>query len=150
MSEKLAISGGKTVLTRKDYKNWPVITEDDRRFVNEVLDSGIVAGGTAPQVMALQKEFAEYVGSKYCLTTGSGTAALHMALSGLGVGPGDEVIVPSYTFLATASCVLHQLAIPVFVDIEPKTYTMDPAKIETAISERTKAIIPVHIQGCPA
>ena len=79
MPEKLAISGGKPVLSRDDYKNWPVITDDDRRFVNEVLDSGIVAGGTAPQVVALQKEFAEYTGSKYCLTTGSGTAALHMA-----------------------------------------------------------------------
>ena len=88
--------------------------------------------------------------AKHCLTTGSGTAALHMALAAVDVGPGDEVLVPAYTFLATASCVLHQMAIPVFVDIEPKTYTIDPAKIEAAITERTKAIMPVHIQGCPA
>ena len=73
-----------------------------------------------------------------------------MALAAVDVGPGDEVLVPSYTFLATASCVLHQMAIPVFVDIDPVTYTMDPALIEAAISPRTKAIIPVHIQGCPA
>ena len=73
-----------------------------------------------------------------------------MALAAVGVGPGDEVLVPAYTFLATASCVLHQMAIPVFVDIDPRTYTIDPAKIEAAITERTKAIIPVHIQGCPA
>ena len=73
-----------------------------------------------------------------------------MALAAVDVGPGDEVLVPSYTFLATASCVLHQMAIPVFVDIDPVTYTMDPAKIEAAITPRTKAIIPVHIQGCPA
>ena len=150
MSEKLAISGGKPALKREDYKNWPVITEDDRRFVNEVLDSGIVAGGTAPQVVALEKEWSEFVGSHYCLTTCSGTAALHMALSAVGVEPGDEVIVPAYTFLATASCVLHQMAIPVFVDIQLGTYTIDPDKIEAAITERTKAIIPVHIQGCPA
>ncbi|MCE5250363.1 DegT/DnrJ/EryC1/StrS family aminotransferase [bacterium] len=150
MSEKLAISGGKPLLKRSDYKNWPIITHDDRRFINEVLDSGIVAGGTAPQVVALQKEWAEFTGSKYCLTTASGTAALHMALAAVGVGPGDEVIVPAYTFLATASSALHQMAIPVFVDIDPRTYTMDPSLLEAAITGRTKAIIPVHIQGCPA
>jgi len=150
MAEKLAISGGTPILKREDYKNWPVLTEDDRRFVGEVLDSGIVAGGTGPQVVALEKEFAEFVGAKHCLTTGSGTAALHMALAAVDVVPGDEVLVPAYTFLATASCVLHQMAIPIFVDIDPRTYTMDPAKIEAAITERTKAIIPVHIQGCPA
>jgi len=150
MTEKLAISGGTPILKREDYKNWPVLTDDDRKFVNEVLDSGIVAGGTGPQVVALEKEWAEFVGAKHCLTTCSGTAALHMALAAVDVGPGAEVLVPSYTFLATASCVIHQMAIPVFVDIEPKTYTMDPSKIEAAITERTKAIMPVHIQGCPA
>src|SRR6056297_3900443 len=141
MSEKLAICGGTPILERGDYQNWPVISADDRRFVNQVLDSGIVAGGTGPQVVALEKEWAEFVQSKYCLTTGSGTAALHMALAALDVGPGAEVIVPAYTFLASASCVLHQMAIPVFVDIEPSTYTIDPTKIEAAITERTKAII---------
>ncbi|MFC1563061.1 DegT/DnrJ/EryC1/StrS family aminotransferase [candidate division KSB1 bacterium] len=150
MSDRLAISGGKPILKREDYKNWPIITEDDRGFVNEVLDSGIVAGGTGPQVVALEKEWSEFVGSKYCLTTGSGTAALHMALAAVDVGPGDEVIVPAYTFLATASCVLHQMAVPVFVDVDFKTFNIDPSKIEAAINERTKAIIPVHIQGCPS
>jgi dTDP-4-amino-4,6-dideoxygalactose transaminase len=124
-------------------RNW-------RRLVNEVLDSGIVAGGTAPQVSALEREWAEYVGSKYCLTTTSGTAALHMALAAVGVGPGDEIITSAFTFLASASCALHQNAIPVFVDIDPRTYNMDPAKLEAAITPRTKAIIPVHIQGLPA
>jgi len=150
MPEKLAIAGGTPILRREDYKNWPVITDNDRALINEVLDSGIVAGGTGPQVVALEKEWAEFVGAKHCLTTCSGTAALHMALAAVGVGPGAEVLVPAYTFLATASCVIHQMAIPVFVDIEPKTYTIDPARIEAAITERTKAIIPVHIQGCPA
>ena len=150
MADKLAIAGGTPVLSRSDYQNWPVITEDDRRLVKEVLDSGIVAGATGPQVVALEQEWAEFVKAKYCLTTGSGTAALHMALAAVDVGPGDEVLVPSYTFLATASCVMHQMAIPVFVDIDPVTYTMDPAKIEAAITPRTKAIMPVHIQGCPA
>ncbi|MDH4137722.1 MAG: DegT/DnrJ/EryC1/StrS family aminotransferase [Anaerolineae bacterium] len=150
MSEKLAISGGTPVLQRSDYRNWPIITDDDRRLINEVLDSGILAGGTAPQVTALEKEWAEYTGAQYCLTTTSGTAALHMALAAVGVGPGDEVITSAFTFLASASCALHQNAIPVFVDIDPRTYNMDPDKLEAAINDRTKVIIPVHIQGLPA
>jgi len=148
--DKLAIDGGTPVLQRSDYKDWPVITEDDRRLVNEVLDSGIVAGGTAPQVTALEKEWAAYTGSKYCLTTCSGTAALHMALSACGIGPGDEVITSAFTFLASASCALHQNAIPVFADIDPRTYCIDPVSLEAQITERTKAIIPVDIQGCPS
>ena len=150
MSEKLAIEGGMPVVTRSDYKNWPIITNDDRRLVNEVLDSGIVAGGTAPMVKNLEKEWAEFTGGKHCLTTCSGTAALHMALAAAGVGPGDEVITSAFTFLASASCAIHQNAVPVFVDIDPKTFCMDPAKLEAAITPRTKVIIPVHIQGCPA
>lgn len=149
-SEKLAIAGGTSVLQRSDYLNWPIITEDDRRLVNEVLDSGIMAGGTAPQVSALEREWAAYVGTKHCLTTTCGTAALHMALAAVGVRPGDEVITAAFTFLASASCALHQNAIPVFADIDPRTYCIDPASLEAAITERTKAIIPVHIQGCPA
>jgi len=150
MAERLAVDGGAPVLQRGDFRNWPIITQDDRRLVNEVLDSGIVAGGTAPQVAALEKEWAAFTGAKHCLTTCSGTAALHMALAAVGVGPGDEVITSAFTFLASASCAIHQNAIPVFVDIDPRTYCMDPAKLEAAITERTKAIIPVHIQGCPA
>jgi len=147
---QLAIDGGTPVLERSDYQDWPIIGDDDRRLVNEVLDSGIVAGGTAPQVTALEREWAEYIGTNHCLTTGSGTAALHMALAAMDVGPGDEVITSAFTFLASASCALHQNAIPVFVDIDPRTYCMDPKRLEEAITERTKVIIPVHIQGCPA
>jgi perosamine synthetase len=150
MSEKLAIEGGTPVLQRSDYENWPIITQDDRRLIDEVLDSGILAGGTAPQVTALEKEWAAYTGARHCLTTTSGTAALHMALAAVGVGPGDEVITAAFTFLASASCALHQNAIPVFVDIDPRTYCMDPSRLEAAINERTKVIIPVHIQGVPA
>ncbi len=146
----LAIAGGPPVLARSDYANWPIITADDRRLINEVLDSGIVAGGTAPQVSALEREWAQYLGAKHCLTTVSGTSALQMALAAAGVGPGDEIVTSAFTFLASASCALHQMAIPVFVDIDPRTYNMDPGKLEAAITERTKAIIPVHIQGLPA
>lgn len=147
---RLAIAGGQPELGRSDYKNWPVITADDRRYVKEVLDTGIVAGGTAPQCKKLEKEWARYVGTKYCLTTCSGTAALHMALAAAGVGPGDEVITSAFTFLASGSCALHQNAIPVFVDIDPQTYNLDPKKLEAAITKRTRVIIPVHIQGLPA
>lgn len=149
-SKPLAINGGTPILDRSEYKNWPIIGTDDRNLINQVLDSGIVAGGTAPQVRALEQEWASYVGVKHCLTTTSGTAALHMALAAVGVGPGDEVITSAFTFLASASCALHQNAIPVFVDIDPRTYTMDPSKLEAAITERTQVIIPVHIQGLPA
>jgi perosamine synthetase len=150
MVERLAIDGGKPALTRADYKNWPIIGKDERRLIGDVLDSGILAGGTAPQVQGLEREWADYVGAKHCLTTCSGTAALHMALAAIGVGPGDEVITSAFTFLASASCALHQNAVPVFVDIDPRTYTLDPAGLEAAITERTRAIIPVHIQGLPA
>jgi perosamine synthetase len=150
MAEKLAIDGGTPVLQRSDYQDWPIIADDDRRLISEVLDSGILAGGTAPQVTALEREWAAYTGAKHCLTTTSGTAALHMALAACGVGPGDEVITSAFTFLASASCALHQNAVPVFVDIDPRTYCIDPDKLEAAINERTKAVIPVHIQGIPA
>ena len=150
MGDRIAIDGGTPVLKRTDYSNWPIVSDDERTLVNQVLDSGIVAGGTAPQVKGLEEEWARYVGAKHCLTTCSGTAALHMALAAVGVGPGDEVITSAFTFLASASCALHQNAIPVFVDIDPRTYCMNPALLESAITERTRAIIPVHIQGLPA
>ncbi len=150
MKKTLAIDGGTPVITRSDYKNWPIVGHDERQLINDVLDSGIFAGGGAPQVKALESEWATYVGAKRCLTTCSGTAALHMALAATGVGPGDEVITSAFTFLASASCALHQNAIPVFVDIDPRTYCMDPAALEDAITERTRAIIPVHIQGLAA
>ncbi|MBN1315836.1 MAG: DegT/DnrJ/EryC1/StrS family aminotransferase [Anaerolineales bacterium] len=150
MIERLAIDGGTPVLSADAFKPWPIITEDDRKLVNQVLDSGIISGGKAPQVKALEEEWAKYVGLEHCLTTCSGTAALHMALAALGVGPGDEVITSAFTFLASASCALHQNAIPVFVDVDPKTFCMDPHRLEEAITERTRAIIPVHIQGLAA
>jgi perosamine synthetase len=147
MGEKLAIDGGKPVIDASTIKPWPVIDERDKKAVLRVLEGDYICGGEAPEVSALEGEWARYVGRRHCLTTSSGTAALHMALAALNIGPGDEVIVPSYTFLASASCVLHAGAIPVFVDIDRRTYTLDPAQIEAQISEATKAIIPVHLHG---
>ena len=106
-------------------------------------------GPYAPEVSALQEEFANYIGTKYCIATNSGTAALHMGIAAAGIGPGDEVITSAFSFLASATCILHHNGIPVFVDIDPKTYNIDVNKIEEKITEKTKAIIPVHIHGLP-
>jgi dTDP-4-amino-4,6-dideoxygalactose transaminase len=135
---------------RSNLKPWPPIDDRDRQAVQRVFDNQIVCGGGAPETVALQKEWAEYVGRKHCLATNSGTAALHMSLSAAQVGLGDEVIVPAYTFLASASCILHANAIPIFVDIDERTFNIDVTKIEEKITERTKAIIPVHLHGLPA
>lgn len=150
MAAKLAIDGGKPVIDAATIKPWPDLDQRDRQAVLRVLDGEFLCGGEAPEAKALEQAWGRYVGKKHCLATSSGTAALHMALAALNIGPGDEVIVPAYTFLASASCILHACAIPVFVDIHRRTYTMDPALIEAKISERTKAIIPVHLHGLPA
>jgi len=146
----LAIEGGTPVVARDEVKPWPVLDERDRNGVLRVFENGFLCGPDAPEVTGLEKEWAEYVGRKHCLTTNSGTAALHMALAALNIGPGDEVIVPAYTFLASASCVLHAGAVPVFVDIDRSTCTIDPDLIEERITPRTKAVIPVHLHGLPA
>ncbi|MFQ5795581.1 MAG: DegT/DnrJ/EryC1/StrS family aminotransferase [Candidatus Bipolaricaulia bacterium] len=150
MTDRLAINGGKRAVPEGLVKSWPVITQQDKDMVMQVLESGILSGVFASQTKALQQEFADYLGSKYCITVNSGTAALHIAVAAAGVGPGDEVITSAFSFLATATAVMHHGGIPVFVDIDPKTCCIDPNKIEEKISENTKAIIPVHIQGLPA
>jgi len=146
---QLAIFGGKPSVLASQHTRWPVLSTDDKSSVLQVLERGILSGPFAPEVSGLEREFSAYVGAKYCLATNSGTAALHLALAALGVGPGDEVITPSFTFVATALAVLHQNAVPIFIDIESETLGMDPNLLETAITPRTKAIIPVHIHGTP-
>ncbi len=101
-------------------------------------------------VQALEKEFATLCGARYGVGVGSGTDALHLALRALGIGPGDEVITVSHTFFATAEAIVMAGARPVFVDIDPHTYTLDPAHLENAITHRTRAIVPVHLYGHPA
>lgn len=147
MNTRLAIDGGKPLITSDMIKTWPVIDETDKEAVLRVLDGKIVCGSGAPEVTGLQKEWAEYVGRRYCLATASGTASLHMSLAAGLIGPGDEVLVPAFTFLASASCVLHANAVPVFVDIDENTFTINPQKIEEKITEKTRAIIPVHLNG---
>jgi dTDP-4-amino-4,6-dideoxygalactose transaminase len=150
MPEQLAIHGGTPTVPAKTIKPWPHITEADRQAVMEVLSGDTINEQRKIQSEALSQEWAAYVGRKYCIPANSGTAALHMCIAALGIEPGDEVIVPAFTFWATAAAVLHHNAIPIFVDIDPKTFCIDPAQIEAKLSERTKAVIAVHIHGMPA
>jgi perosamine synthetase len=126
----------------------PLFGEDEERAVVEVLRSGWVVQG--PKVAAFERLVADYVGAQEAIATSSCTTALHLALVLLGIGPGDEVIVPSFTFIATANVVCYTGATPVFVDIDPQTYTLDPNRVEAAITPRTKAIMPVHQIGLAA
>ena len=150
MSAELAIQGGPKTVPDGMVKPWPPITQEDKDAVLAVLDSGHLHGTSAPNALALQKEWADYCGAKHALVTNSGTSAIHMALAAAGIGPGDEVICPAFTYWSTAAAVLHQNAIPIFVDIDPRTYTMDPSLVEPAITDHTRAIMPVDIHGMPA
>jgi dTDP-4-amino-4,6-dideoxygalactose transaminase len=131
-------------------QRWPILTDADRQAIARVLDRGVLSGAGAPEVKALEAEFAAAVGTRFCLATNSGTSALHIALAAAGVGPGDEVIVPALSFIATAQAVLHQGATPVFADVDAGTYNIDPADADRRVTSRTRAIVPVHLHGLPA
>ena len=146
----LAVNGGTPVRT-KPFTEWPIFGKSDEDALINVLRSGAwgrVSGGKKNE--ELEERFAQYHDAKYGVTCVNGTVALEIALKAMGIGEGDEVIVPAYTFIATASAAVMVGAIPKFVDIDPNTYNIDPSKIEEAITPNTKAIIPVHIGGCPA
>lgn len=145
---KLAIDGGEPI-RKTPFPRWPVWNESEFEALRNVLESGVwgVGGSKVPE---FEQKFASYVGVEYGICVTSGTTALEIALRAADVGPGDEVIVPPYTFMATASAVLQIKAIPIFADIDKDTYNLDPDAMESAITERTRAVIPVHIGGCPA
>jgi len=126
----------------------PLIGTEERLAVDRVLRSGMMAQG--PEVAAFENEFSSIVAGRHCIAVNSGTSGLHMALMAVGMKSGDEVIVPSFTFAATANAVALTGATPVFVDIDPRTFNIDPAAIEAAITPRTRAIEPVHLYGQPA
>ena len=146
MKQNLAINGGPKTID-KNF-NWPVYGESDVDVVAEIVRSGNWGNpDCGDKVEAFEKEFAAFCGTRYALTCVNGSVALRLALIACGVKPGDEVIVPPYTFIATASIVIEANCVPVFVDIDPDTYNISPSQIEKAITKRTKAIIPVHFAG---
>jgi dTDP-4-amino-4,6-dideoxygalactose transaminase len=127
----------------------PIIGDEEREAVDRVLRSGMVAQG--PEVAAFEQEFgAHFADGRETVAVNSGTAGLHLGLLAAGIGAGDEVIVPSFTFAATGNSVALTGASPVFADIEPEHFSLDPASVEAAITPRTKAIMPVHLYGHPA
>lgn len=127
----------------------PIIGDEERAAVDRVMRSGMVAQG--PEVAAFEEEFsAHFVPGRPSVAVNSGTAGLHLGLLAAGVGAGDEVIVPSFTFAATGNSVALTGATPVFVDIEPETFSLDPEAVAAAITPRTRGILPVHLYGHPA
>jgi len=150
---RLAINGGspEAAELKEKIPRWPMISEDDKKALMEVLESRrwcrLYLGS---KVELFERSFAEYHDAKYGIAVANGTVALELALKTVGVGFGDEVIVPAVTFIATASAVTEVGAVPIFADIDPETATMSPNSLEEAITERTKAVIVVHYAGYPA
>ena len=145
----LAIHGGSPVRTTP-FGGWPVFGPEEEAALLAALRSGVWGSIDGTFVKQLEVEFAALQAARYGVSCVNGTMALSVALKALDIGPGDEVLVPPYTFIATASAALMIGAIPVFVDVDPETLLIDPLLIDAAVSPRTKAIIPVHHAGSPA
>jgi dTDP-4-amino-4,6-dideoxygalactose transaminase len=143
---KLAIEGGPKAVSNK-LQGWPQFDENAIKAVEAVLRSGKVNYWTGKRGMEFEQKFAEWQGSKYAISVATGTAALHVALTSLGIGPGDEVIVPSYTFIATSFSVVQAGAIPRFADVNLEDHCLSVESAENLITERTKAVMPVHLYG---
>lgn len=145
-ADRPALLGG-TPVRQTPFPAWPVFAEPEEEALRGVLRSGKWFRGSGTQVARFETEFARMMGARHCVATANGTGALLAALGALGVGPGDEVILPPYTFVATVNVVLLHYALPVFVDTDPETFQMDARRIRAALSERTAAILPVHLGG---
>jgi perosamine synthetase len=149
---ELAAFGGTAAVTpQPDAVRWPVITDADRAAVLQAMEGRMVSdsAGVTP-VSRLEQEWALRCHSAACVATSNGTTALSLIFAGLGIGPGDEVIVPALSFIASALAPLHQLAVPVFADVDPVTFCLDPQAVRAALSPRTAAVLPVHLHGQPA
>ena len=144
--EKPALLGGSPV-RKGALPGWPVFDQREEKAVGDVLRSGKWGRGGGQQVARFEAEYAKLTGARFCQATANGTSALICSLGALGISPGDEVIVPPYTFVATINAVLMFGAMPVFVDSHPDSFQMDHRKIEAAITDRTVAILPVHVGG---
>jgi dTDP-4-amino-4,6-dideoxygalactose transaminase len=129
------------------FPSWPIFDQTEERAVLDTLRSGKWYRGNGKNVTRFEELYAQLTGAKTCLATANGTSALITSINAMGIEPGDEVIVPPYTFIATVNAVLRQHALPVFVDTDPATFQMDARKLEAAITPRTRAIVPVHLGG---
>lgn len=148
MSNELALLGGKPVRTQS-FPTWPVYGDAEEKALSRALRSGKWGKIDGSEVATFEKRFAEYCGCKHAIGVVNGTVSLRVALMAAGIEAGDEVIVPPYTFLASATAVVEANAVPVFVDIDRETLNLDPKLIEAAITPRTRAIMPVHLGGLP-
>src|SRR5579872_2615759 len=149
---RLAIDGGAPVrdVNERPWPRWPVFDEMEEQALLRVLRSGVWWSAPGGEGKAFEEAFSRLHDARYGVTCANGTAGLQAALRALGIGRGDEVIVPAYTFVAPARAVLSVGALPVFADVDPDTLTLDPAAAEAAITPATAAIIPVHVAGRPA
>src|SRR5579862_860891 len=147
VSGRLAAFGGRPAVPR-DQRSlpWPVISDADRNAVIEALGGRLVSDSAGPTpVSLLELQWAQRTGTSRCIATSNGTTALSLALFALGIKPGDEVIVPAVSFIASALAPVHQMAVPVFADIDPVTFCVNPDAVEAAVTARTAAIMPVHL-----
>lgn len=147
-ADRLAILGGPTCIT-EPVPVWPYYDEADKRSLLKVLESR-VWGGYHEAIGDFEQRFAEYHGASVGIATANGTVSLEIALRAAGIQPGDEIIVPPITFIASATAIVSVGAVPVFVDIDPTTINLDPARVSSALTERTRGIVLVHFAGCPA
>jgi dTDP-4-amino-4,6-dideoxygalactose transaminase len=148
-ADQLATLGGPPVRTRP-FPIWPPASEEAAQAVADAVRSGTWSDADGPLKQSFERDFAAFHGARYGVGVSNGTVALEVALAALGIGSGDEVIVPSYTFLATATAVLAVNALPVFVDVDPTYGCLDPHAVRAAITSRTRAMIAVHLGGHPA
>ncbi|MDF9815307.1 DegT/DnrJ/EryC1/StrS family aminotransferase [Streptomyces sp. SPB162] len=150
---RLAMLGGPRSVDRDAGTSpetaWPIVTDAERAAVLGVLDSGRFTSVEHGEVQLLEQEWAEFTGVRHCAALSSGTAAIELALTATGIEPGAEVLVPAFSFIATAAAPVMRGCVPVFVDIDPLTYTIDPAAAAAAVTPRTQAIIAVHLHGLP-
>lgn len=147
--ERPALEGGRP-LRRDPLFILPKFEEDEITAVLEVLRGGRLTSHVGNKVKEFENSFSRYLGVRYSIATSSGTSALHTSLRSVGIGPGDEVITTPFTFVATATSILHQNAVPLFADIDKETFNLDPVSVEERVSENTKAILVVHLYGHPA
>jgi perosamine synthetase len=145
-AEKPALLGGRPVRPTP-FPSWPVVDEREETALSEVLRGRKWYRGDGQTVSRFEEAYARLNGARHCIATANGTSALYASLAGLDVAPGDEVILPPYTFVATLNVVFLQYALPVFVDSDPETFQMDARKLEAAITERTAVVVPVHLGG---